>query len=151
VIDAGVGIARVLDLAYSAETHAAWERWEQASVDLYAPSLWQYETANTVRKSLSLNLITSDQAVEALETILDLDVAIVSADAELARSASRWASRLKQRAIYDSFYLALAERWGKDFWSTDKRLVNGARQIGATWVHWIGEAVPTESDSQIEQ
>jgi predicted nucleic acid-binding protein len=64
----------------------------------------------------------------------------------LCRPAFAWASRLEQHTTYDagckehSFYLALAERLGASLWSADQRLVNRAHQLGADWVHWIGEA-----------
>jgi len=35
--------------------------------------------------------------------------------------------------------MAVAEQMGLPLWTADQRLVNGTRQIGVTWVHWIGE------------
>ena len=58
---------------------------------------------------------------------------------ELHDRAWYWAGRLNQSKTYDAQYVALAELERADFWTADRRLVNGARQAGAGWVHWIGE------------
>jgi predicted nucleic acid-binding protein len=140
VIDAGVGASLVLNLVHSPVTRAAWQRWLESGVDILAPTLWHDETISTIRKSIAAGLISEADSIAALDALISLDVQIVSADADLLRGALRWAARLNQRVAYDSAYLALAERAGLAFWSADRRLVNGARQAGATWVHWIGEA-----------
>jgi len=141
VIDAGVGVARVLAMSFSPSVRTAWQRWRQDNVSLYAPSLWQYETASAIRKSWAAGLISADEADAGLSTLLNFEVRIIAADGELIRRAIRWAERLQQRVAYDGVYIALSERSGMDFWTTDQRLANGARQAGADWVHWIGELV----------
>ena len=55
------------------------------------------------------------------------------------RSAFDWATRLRQKSAYDGFYLAAAEQLGIELWTADQALVNNARQVGANWVHWMGE------------
>ena len=117
VIDAGVGVCSALDVPLSDATGRAWNEWRQVNAEIYAPQLWRYEVTSVIRKALALG----------------------AADDELCRSAFRWAARLRQNAAYDGFYLALAERLGANFWTTDKRLVNATRQAGVAWAHWIGE------------
>jgi predicted nucleic acid-binding protein len=63
----------------------------------------------------------------------------LAAPRQLCRSAFEWATRLGQKAAYDCFYLAAAERLGAEFWTADERLSNRASQLGAVWVHWMGE------------
>ena len=58
---------------------------------------------------------------------------------KLCERAFDWATRLNQLPVYDSFFLALAEKLDAEFWTADRRLVNGARQVGVEWVHWVGE------------
>lgn len=141
VIDAGVGLGLVLNLPYSPAARLAWQTWQAEGVELYAPSLWVYETTSALRKTWAVGNLTAVEATAALDTLLALEVQLVpDEDGELRRAALRWAARLNQRAAYDGFYLALADRFGTEFWSTDQRLVNGARQTGAAWVRWIGEA-----------
>lgn len=55
------------------------------------------------------------------------------------RSAFDWATRLRQRAAYDGFYLAAAEQLGAELWTADKALASNAGQLGESWVHWMGE------------
>jgi predicted nucleic acid-binding protein len=58
---------------------------------------------------------------------------------EVHENALRWAERLGHSRTYNAQYLAVAEQWGLPLWTADQRLVNGARQVGVTWVHWVGE------------
>jgi predicted nucleic acid-binding protein len=147
VIDAGVGAARVLPLPYSPFAWAAWRQWERDNAGCYAPSLWQYEAASAIRKTWAAAVISAEEADAALTMLLDLQVQLIPADTDLIRRALWWANRLQHRVISDSIYLALSERGGMDFWTADQRLVNGARQAGAAWVHWIGEAAAPQAES----
>ena len=144
VIDAGIGVASVLDLPLSAATGRAWDEWRGANAEIYAPELWRYEVTSVIRKAWALGNLEADEAQDGLATALALEVTLVAADDELCSSAFRWADRLRQTAAYDGFYLALAARLQADFWTTDRRLVNTVRQAGVTWAHWIGEL---ETDS----
>jgi predicted nucleic acid-binding protein len=73
--------------------------------------------------------------------LLSIDIELVSLSDALCRSAFEWALRLGQSRAYDAFYLAVAEAQQVELWTADRRLANGAHQIGALWVHWIGEAL----------
>jgi predicted nucleic acid-binding protein len=55
------------------------------------------------------------------------------------RSAFDWSTRLRQKAAYDGFYLAAADQLKAELWTADRSLANNAKQIGAKWVHWMGE------------
>jgi predicted nucleic acid-binding protein len=57
----------------------------------------------------------------------------------LRQAALSWATRLHQKAACDGFYLAAAEQLGAELWTADQALANNARQLGASWVHWMGE------------
>jgi predicted nucleic acid-binding protein len=59
-------------------------------------------------------------------------------DAELHRQALVLAGRFTLPAAHDAHYLALAERFSIDFWTTDRKLVNA---VSATlpWVRLVGE------------
>lgn len=73
--------------------------------------------------------------------MFSLGVEVILSDVSMCKKAVDWADRLGQSKAHDSFYLALAEQSNAAFWTADKRLVNGAHQLGATWVHWIGEEI----------
>ncbi|HZQ99551.1 MAG TPA: PIN domain-containing protein [Chloroflexota bacterium] len=68
-----------------------------------------------------------------------LGVELVPMTADHARSALRWAARVRQSRAHDGFYLAVAEELGTELWTADQRLANAAQAAGAGWAHWIGE------------
>ncbi|MBN1657789.1 MAG: type II toxin-antitoxin system VapC family toxin [Anaerolineae bacterium] len=76
--------------------------------------------------------------MEAINTILALDICCSMPTPELHGRALSWADRLGHSKAYDAHYLALAEQEGIEFWTADRRLANGAQQAGAHWVYWIG-------------
>lgn len=140
VIDAGIGLYTVIDVPLGESAQAAWTRWQEDGVAVYAPAMWRSEVTSVLHKLFHLGQLTEAEAEAALETALTLDVQIVEADDELCRQSFRWATRLNTAAAYDAFYVALAERLGAPLWTGDRRLANNARQNGASWVYWIGDA-----------
>ncbi len=143
VIDAGLGVTSGVDVVMSTAADLAWARWRASAAEVYAPQLWVYEVTAILRKSVFAGTLDASEAEAGIATALALEVTLVAADDELCRSAQRWAERLRQNVPYDGYYLALASRLQADFWSTDRRLVNSARQTGARWVHWVGELEAT--------
>ncbi len=144
VIDAGVATITIRPDSLSALATELWAKWRAAGAELYAPQLWRYEVTSIVRKSLALGELELEEAQVALTAALGLEVTLVAADDALCRSALEFAERLRQTAAYDGFYLALASRLQAEFWTTDQRVVNAARQSGIRWTHWIGELEATD-------
>ena len=138
VVDANVLAALVLSLPYSDQATYRVTAWKRAEVDLCAPQLMEYEVGSALRKAVIAGLMTSGIAAKALHELLALDIRCFPPTAELHESAMRWAGRLGQAVVYDAHYVALAEQLRAELWTADKRLVNGARQAGVPWVHWIG-------------
>ncbi|MCL6560570.1 MAG: type II toxin-antitoxin system VapC family toxin [Firmicutes bacterium] len=56
----------------------------------------------------------------------------------LHQSALEWAAHLGLPATYDSYYLALADSLGCEFWTADERLYNTVKERVA-WVHYLNE------------
>jgi predicted nucleic acid-binding protein len=77
------------------------------------------------------------QPIQALE-LLTASLGVQQVDVSV-RIAFDWATRLRQKAAYDGFYLAAAEQLGAELWTADQALVSNALQVGASWVHWMGE------------
>jgi predicted nucleic acid-binding protein len=59
-------------------------------------------------------------------------------DVDLHEQAMTYAARYALPAAYDAHYLALTERLGAEFWTTDRRLANAVRPA-LNWVHLVGE------------
>ena len=50
------------------------------------------------------------------------------------------ASELRQGAVYDAYYLALAESLGCELWTADRRFHRVANDASYS-VHWVGDFV----------
>ncbi|RMF27991.1 MAG: PIN domain-containing protein [Chloroflexi bacterium] len=138
VIDAGLFLVTVFPHPYQDAVQSLWRQWVEEQRLLRAPHLWVAEVTSGLRRAVWERILTPAEAERALNRMLRLPITFIP-DATLAQSALTWAGRLGQKRAYDAFYLALAERLGVKFWSTDRRLVARAHQLGATWAHWVGE------------
>lgn len=139
VIDASIGVHSVLDSSLSIKVDAAWERWRDRRASIHAPALWLNEVTSVVHRTFMQGLMSEEQATEALNRALELELDWVAETPELCRSAFRWASRLGQHAAYDGFYLALADELRAEFWTADLRLVRAMQAAGLDWAHGIDE------------
>jgi len=139
VVDANLIAAVVLPLPYSDAATTKITAWKQAGASLYAPLLLEYEVATALRKAVTAGLMTTPLAVEAMGNVLALNIECVRATREIHENALWWAERLGHSRTYDAQYLAVAEQRRLPLWTADQRLANGARQVGVTWVHWVGE------------
>jgi predicted nucleic acid-binding protein len=139
VIDAGLGVLQVAADRLSERAELLWTRWIQDGIEVCAPHLWLYEATSVIHKIYMQHMIGEDIAQQALEALLGLNVTFYDDNPETCRGAFHWATRLNQYPAYDGYYLALAEQLNAAFWTTDHRLVSRARQLGISWVHWVGE------------
>jgi predicted nucleic acid-binding protein len=89
-------------------------------------------------------LLSTALAAEAMRKVMALNIRCLPPTLELHERALHWADRLGHSKTYDAHYLALAEQQRAAFWTADRRLANGTRQAGVTWVHWIGESEVTQ-------
>jgi predicted nucleic acid-binding protein len=135
----------LLNTTQSETAARVWERLIQEQITPCAPSLWRYEVTSLIHKYLYDGLIDQAEANDALKTAFELSVNLLDGDQALCRAAILWGNRLKLRGGYDGFYLALAENLEAPFWTANQRLTYNAWQIGANWVHWMGEIVRAES------
>ncbi len=139
VIDANLVAAVVLPLPYSDRAMQMLTEWKRAGVGLFAPLLMEYEVAAILRRAVVAGWLTDDAAVEAMGMILALNIRCLPPTPGLHEQALHWAQRLGHSKTYDAHYLALAEQEGLEMWTADRRLANGARQVGVSWVRWVGE------------
>jgi predicted nucleic acid-binding protein len=113
--------------------------WRRAEAELHAPSLWLAECASAIRRYVHRDMITPQEGLTAIDDLITLEVDVAPMTHAHCRAAYAWAERLGQSRAYDGFYLALAEELDGTFFTGDRRLANGARQLGLSWVQWIGE------------
>jgi predicted nucleic acid-binding protein len=139
VVDSNLAVFTVIDTELSKLATRVWLQFSSSGIMFYAPHLWIYETTSVIRKFYAFGTITKTEAESALILLDQLQVRFVPDDLGLRKSALSWATRLRQKAAYDGFYLAAAEQLDAELWTADQALVNNARQLGASWVHWMGE------------
>lgn len=140
VIDASVAVNAVLPTASKkGDALDLFSAWHRTGIQLVAPEIWLPEIVSVIRHTIIGRMISEEEGQVAVEDIFRLGVEVIPSDRNLCGRVLSWASRLGQSKAYDSFYLALAEDLGVPLWTADQRLANAARQLGAGWVHWVGE------------
>jgi predicted nucleic acid-binding protein len=137
VVDANLAVFSVLKTPHSAAAVRVMEAIFHHRCQIFAPGLWWFEVTSVIHRYRFDARISDAVAFQALD-LLTLNWGVQQVVVPL-RSAYDWASRLRQKAAYDGFYLAAAESLGAEFWTADKALVNNARQCGASWVHGMLE------------
>jgi len=145
VVDANIIASLFLPATYSAQSMGLMKSWDDVGEDLIAPILFEYEMATIVRRSVTTGQLEKGQAQAILTRLLNSRVDTVSPSAALHRDALRLAERIGQSKASDAHYLALAARENATLWTADKRLANAAQQTGLTWVQWIGDWTPDNS------
>ncbi len=118
-------------------TRQAWDRWLADEPGLVAPTLLHYEVTNALYRYQKQGTRTAPAVRSALQTTLALPIQLVG-DSALHAEALDLASQFSLPAAYDAHYLAVAQRFGAAFWTTDRRLVD-AVQSALSWVHLVGE------------
>lgn len=107
------------------------------AVRFHVPPLFHAEVANVVRQRMRREGLPLREAAALLDRLLALPVRVVVPDG-LFPLALVIADRYALPAIYDAFYLALAELGDCDLWTDDRRLL---RQVDGRFsaLRWIGD------------
>lgn len=87
---------------------------------LAAPDLLQVEAVSVIRRQLANGALTTTQATNAIEDLLNLPITVYPTAALLRRA---WELRDNATA-YDACYVALAEALGCPLATADQRLAN---------------------------
>jgi predicted nucleic acid-binding protein len=136
--DASLAIKWVVDGEENQEQARALYR-DARGVDeaVIAPGLLTMDVSNILRQSVRRSLLLSDAAVGLLDRFLAFPIEYRNPD-WLSRRALALANAYNLPATYDSHYLALAQHYGCEFWTGDRRLVNalGGR---LPFVRWLGD------------
>jgi predicted nucleic acid-binding protein len=133
-VDANLVIRLVADPNDSV-VHQLWEQWEIDGRHLIAPALLHYEVTNALYRYQKQGFMSVSSAQSALEAALTLPLQIHS-ESDFHRNALDLATRFLLPAAYDAHYLVLAERYGAELWTSDRRLAQ-AVQSALSWVHLV--------------
>jgi predicted nucleic acid-binding protein len=120
-IDASFVVPLVTRVHEGSPFSRLWREWHEAGLRPAAPTLLCYEVANALHRYVVHGALLLDEAAAALDVALDLGITWFG-DAELHKRALQTAQEQTLPAVYDAHYLALAERLGAEFWTSDRRL-----------------------------
>lgn len=138
VLDANVPVRAILDGNEWALD--AFDAWNEAGIQILAPELWLPEALTAVRRAVYAGSTSPEVAERAVEGLFKLPVRAIRTDRDLGHAALRWADRIGQAKVYDSLYLAIAERHEVPFVTTDERLLDRCRQLGIDFVQGLPKA-----------
>jgi predicted nucleic acid-binding protein len=127
-IDASFLLKLFLPEERSDRAHEIWSSWIEDSVEVVAPTLIIFEAASVIRNKTHRELLNERDAAEIIERMKRMDMTLVYTD-ELLESAWEIGSRLRAPALYDCFYLALAQLLSVPMWTADAKLYQAARDI----------------------
>jgi predicted nucleic acid-binding protein len=142
VVDAGMVLALVLPLPFSAPAADKIRSLRQAREELFAPALLEYEVCSALRRAVTCKILDESAAGTALDLIEALRIRPITPASSLHTRALSWSARLGQSKAYDAQYLALAEEMKCGLLTADLRLARAAQALGATWVEGLGSSSP---------
>jgi predicted nucleic acid-binding protein len=135
-VDANLVVRLVTDHP-SVETRRLRERWRREREELMAPLLLRYEATNALRRLRNADETTEEETERAIRATLALPIRL-HIDEDLHAGALAFAARFSLAASSDAHCLALADRLGAEFWTTDRTFAN-AVQPTLPWVHLVAE------------
>ena len=142
VVDASLAIKWLVSEENSDKACAISRSWANAGIQTAAPYLMPVEVTNALHRRVVRGELTVEDAIRLLEYLLASGIELRD-EPGLQVRALQLASRLRQGAVYDAHYLALAEALGCDFWTADQRFYRAAVSVTQN-VRWIGESAAPE-------
>lgn len=139
ILDANLAAAVAMPMDYTVQATQTIRNWKASQERMLAPVLFEYEIVTALRRAIALKFLTLSEAMEGLDSILELGVELVVPTKDLSVQAIYFAERISQSKAYDAQYLALASRENAPLWTADRRLAHAARDAGLGWVHWVGD------------
>ena len=128
VVDANLLVALVSGDPRGNKVLQYFTDWLSHNVEIHAPVLAQYETANALTRLIVAGAFPADKVEDAWNNISILPITYH----ELAnvRRAVEIALALKRQNAYDAAYIALAEELGAELWTLDGPLYRNAHGLG---------------------
>ncbi len=144
VVDASVAIKWFNPAeALADRANAIREDYVHGRVDLVVPAFWDYEMVNGMNKAVARGDLTAEEGRAAVQLILAVQARRVPLPS--AGDSYELAQRY-QRSVYDSWYVALAQQVGSEFWTADRKLYHALYQQ-LSFVRWLGDYQRAETAS----
>jgi predicted nucleic acid-binding protein len=122
VLDASVAVCSVVSRPLTSKALRLRQDYQRGVHQLLAPSIFSAEAASALTKCERQKIIPVGQALPLLDDILS-DLPQIHPYEPLLRRATAISSRTRA-GLYDSLYVALAEREGCELVTADERLLN---------------------------
>ncbi len=137
VVDASVALKAYLrDESDVSRVDALLQDLSDGRLKIAAPSLMRYEISNALWAAARQGRITAADALTAQAAFFQIDIEYYERE-DLLTDALRLAQQ-HGRSVYDSAYVALAQRLGVWLFTGDRRLHN-ALSPHLNCVRWIGD------------
>lgn len=137
VVDASLAVKWLVEEEYSDRATALTRLWDEQGIQPVGPSLLPFEVANALHRRVARGEMDVEAAGGLLQDMMAVGVALTEMSG-LHTRALELASQLRQGAVYDAHYLALAESLDCELWTADRRFYRAASP-GIGNVRWIGE------------
>ena len=145
VVDASLAVKWLVEEEDSDKAHAALASWVAQDITRIAPYLMPFEVANALHRRVARGEFNIADSARMVTRLLGSQLELYHSQSLHAR-ALQLANQLSQGAVYDAHYLALAEEFGCDLWTADKRFyravshgVNNVRCLGNPDIPPAGE------------
>ena len=142
VVDASLAFKWLVREDNSDQAQAISRSWADNGIQTAAPHLLPVEVANALHRRVVLGELTVEDAMRLLEHLLASGIELRE-DPNLHARAMQIAGQLRQGAVYDAHYLALADILGCEYWTADERFYRAAAPVSQR-VRWIGEFAAPE-------
>ena len=142
VVDASLAFKWLVSEQNSDKDRAISRSWVNEGIQAVAPYLMPVEVTNALHRRVLRGELSVEDATRLLEHLLASGIELRDAP-DLHTGALRLAHQLRQEAIYDAHYLALADILGCEFWTADERFYRAAAPVSQS-VRWIGEFAAPE-------
>lgn len=136
-VDASVGVKWVLSEPLSDRAEDLAEYAGLNNLPLIAPPIFPMEVGNVLRHKVRRFDISQSDADDRFEKFLSYSLSLKSVD-HLHMQALRLCDQHGLPAIYNAYYVLLAQQFGCDLWTDDQRLLN-ALDGRLPFVRWIGD------------
>lgn len=138
VVDASLALKWVVDEEDSDKALELSSSWGEFGVQIQAPHLMLAEVANALHRKVVDGQIALHTATSSLENLYDLGIKFHDPE-NIHAGAMRLAGQLGQGAVYDSVYLALAERLDCELWTADRRFYRAAGGAFPDRIRWLSD------------
>lgn len=139
-VDASFAVKLVLPEADSESARYLWASWSAHEIRVLAPCHLMYEVVSVIRNHVFRKEIEPEDGQKAFEAFLAQDVDLVHPNGLEGRAwdlAQRFDRLTVYDAVYDAYYLAVAEAAGCDLWTADSRLYRAVHD-SLEWVRLLG-------------